>query len=165
MRLTINANSRVTTRAVRGPGILGAALLVAALIFLLSLRIGFARYAFTAFLWKHANGTVVSLRSTTNPTIQFAANDGPHAFSEDYFLLCGRRSLCFRRTFTPGEVVPVVYDPDAPNRAYVYDWALFATIVEWCIEAGILLVLLLGLAGFFRGGSSSTSIRIGPDPE
>jgi hypothetical protein len=171
MRMTISSRARVTTLSGgnRGTAVLGGVLLVGGLIFLLWLRFGFARYAFTAFLWKHTNGTVMNSRLTTDPTIQFTSVDGsPHAFSEDYFLLCGHRSLCYRRSFSPGEVVSIVYDPGAPERAYVYDFALFTTIAEWCFEAGLLLLFLFVLMLLLRGRSSSSmSIRIdtNPDPE
>jgi hypothetical protein len=139
---------------------------MAALIFLLALRLGFARYAFTAFLWERTDGAVISTRRTTDPNIQFAAGDGSlHTFSEDYFLLCGRRSLCYRRSFTPGEMVPVVYDPAEPSRAFVRDFALYSTIFEWFVELFFLLLLAALLLRLIRGGSSNVSIQIGSRPD
>jgi Protein of unknown function (DUF3592) len=168
MRMTITTTARVTstrTAGPRGKTILGIALLIAGLIFLLALRLGFARYAFTAFLWQRTDGTVISANRTTNPTIQFAAADGSlHRFSEDYFLLCGHRSLCFRRYFTMNEVVPVVYDPATPERAFVRDFALYSTIFEWLVEAFFLLLFTALLLNLLRGGSTNMSIQIGSDP-
>jgi hypothetical protein len=164
MRMAISTRARVTTRASArsGTAILGIALLIAGLVFLLWLRLGFARYAFTAFLWQRTDGTVISTRRTTDPSIRFAAGDGSlHTFSQDYFLLCGRRSLCYRRNFTPGEVVPVVYDPAEPNRAFVRDFALYSTIFEWFVELFFLLLLAALLLQLIRGGSGNLSIQIG----
>jgi hypothetical protein len=159
-RITITAR----TSGHRGEEILFCALLMAGLIFLMGLRIGFARYAFTAFLWQHAEGAVLNTRSTSDPTIGFAARDGSfHSFSEDYSRLCGRRSLCFPRTFTPAEAVPVVYDPAEPSRAYVRDFALYSTIFEWLVEAFFFLLIALVLSSQLMGdGSGDLSIPIGP---
>lgn len=166
MRITVNTRTRVTTRtpARRGTAILGIAALMVMLIFLLGLRLDFARYAFTSFLWKRAEGTVISTRRTIDPTIQFAAGDGSlHTFSEDYVLICGRRSLCFRRSFAPGEVVPMVYDPATPERAFVHDFALYSTIFEWFVEAFFLLLMALLLSSLLSSGSGNVSIQIGSD--
>lgn len=164
MGITVRASSHIRTTAVknqhRGKAIIGCVALMAMLILLMGLRIGFARYAFTFFVWQSAEGTVTNSRTTYDPTIQFAAVDGSlHAFSEDYLLLCGRRSLCFSRRFAPGEVVPVVYDPGAPERAYVHDFALRSTIFEWFAEAFFLLLITLLFRNLVRGGSGSTSIE------
>jgi hypothetical protein len=169
MRMTVRTSGRIasTTRtaAPRGRTILFFAFLMAGLIFLLCLRLGFARYAFTCFLWERAEGTVVTTFRTTDPTIQFVGQDGSlHSFSEDYFLLCGRRSLCFRRSFSPGEVVPVVYDPAAPNRAFVRDFALYSTIFEWFVEAFFLLVITTLMLNLVRGGSGNIAIQFGSRP-
>jgi len=169
MGVTIRTSSRIRTTAVttahRGKAIFGCAALMAMFILLLCLRLGFARYAFTWFVWQNALGTVMSARSTTHPTIQFAAVDGSlHAFDEDYFLLCGRRSLCYRRSFSPGEGVPIVYDPDAPSRAFVHDFALYSTIFEWFVEAFFLLLLALLFFNLVRGGSGSMSVQFTSNP-
>jgi Protein of unknown function (DUF3592) len=167
MRIGISSSGRITTRtgARRSTAMLGAAVLMAMLVFLLWLRIGFARYAFTAFQWERANGSVTSAVPTTDPTIQFVAPDGSrHAFNEDYFLLCSRRSLCFRRTFTPGEIVPVIYYPADPSRAYVRDFALYSTIFEWFVEAFFLVVIGLAMSQLISGGSGNLSIRFGSRP-
>jgi len=164
MGVTVRASSRIRTTTVgtahRGKAIFCCAALMALCILLLCVRLGFARYAFTFFLWQSAEGTVMNSRSTTDPSIQFAAVDGSlHAFSEDYFLLCGHRSLCYRRSFSPGEVVPIVYDPGTPERAYVHDWALYVTIFEWFVEAFFLLLFALLFWNLIRGGSVSRSIE------
>jgi hypothetical protein len=167
MRIGISTSGRITTRTGgrRSTAILGAAALMAMLVFLMGMRIGFARYAFTAFLWERADGAVISSSRTTNPTIQFVAIDGSlHAFNEDYFLLCGRRSLCFRRTFTPGEVVPLVYDPAEPSRAFVRDFALYSTIFEWFVEALFLLLITFVMSQLISGGSGNLSIQLGSRP-
>lgn len=167
MQIAVNSRTRVTTWTSphRGKAIFGCAALMAMLLLLMCLRLGFARYAFTWFLWQRADGTVMNSRSTTNPTLQFAAVDGSlHAFNEDYFLLCGRRSLCYRRSFAPGEVVPVVYDPASPGRAFVHDFALYSTIFEWFVEAFFLLLIALLFFNLARGGSGNLSIQIGSSP-
>jgi hypothetical protein len=169
MPITIRTSGRITattrTSGRRGKAILFSALLMAGLIFLLGLRLDFARYAFTAFLWERADGTVMNTRTTTIPTIEFAARDGSlRAFSEDYFLLCGRRSLCFRRSFTPGQVVPVVYDPGSPDRAFVRDFALYSTIFEWFVEAFFLLLITLLMVNLILGSSGNLSVQLGSDP-
>jgi hypothetical protein len=164
MRMTIRTRTRVATQtgAPRGRAILFFALLMAVLIFFLCLRLGFARYAFTAYLWQRADGVVMNTRTTSDPTIEFAARDGTlHTFSEDYILLCGHRSLCWWRNFAPREVVPVVYDPGAPHRAFVRDWALYSTIFEWFVEA-FLLVLIAWLVFYLvRGRSTTVSFQTG----
>jgi hypothetical protein len=168
MQITVNTRTRVTTTPSsgrRGTMILGSALLIAGLIFLLGLRLDFARYAFTAFQWQRANGTVVNPGRLWNPTIQFVAGDGSlQAFNENYGQLCGHRSLCRRRNFTFGEIVPVVYDPAAPSRAFVRDFALYSTIFEWFCEAFFLFLLLLLMVNLILGGSGNVSIQIGSPP-
>jgi hypothetical protein len=162
MRIAISTSSRLKTSASGSPRrtMLFLALLMAALIFLLALRLDFARYAFTAFLWKPADGVVLDPGRAWNPTIQFAAADGSrHTFVEDYGTLCGRRSLCYRRSFTRGEGVPVIYDPGSPNRAFVHDWALYSTIFEWVVEAFFLLLAALLMARLLSGGSGDLSIQ------
>ena len=168
MQVTINTRTRVTTQTTgpRGKAILFVALLMGVLIFFLCLRLSFARYAFTAFLWQRADGVVISTRKTSDPTIEFAARDETlHTFSEDYISLCGHRSLCFWRTFTPREVVPVVYDPAAPNRAFVRDFALYSTIFEWLVEASFLLLMTWLLLLLVRSGTGDVSIQVGSGPD
>jgi len=76
------------------------------------------------------------------------------------------RSPCFVRHFNPGQVVPVVYDPDTPTRAYVYDWALFTNTIEWFVMAGIFLLFVLLLVGVrLPTSATSFSARIGRSPE
>jgi hypothetical protein len=131
-------------------------------------QIGFAMYAASGFSWIHTNGTVISSHTTTVPTIQFATRDGsPIAFKEDYYLMC-HRDFCFVRSFDPGQVVPVVYDPGVPARAYVYDWALFSNTITWFVMAGIFLLLVLLVVGI-RLPVSATRFSVGlgrsPDAE
>ena len=150
VKVTLNVRSRTTrTLAFRGSPLL----LIAAIFFGVGIpfflwqQIGFAMYAATGFSWMHTNGTVTSSRTSDVPTIQFKTRDGsPVAFKEDYFLMC-HRSPCFVRHFDPGQLVPVVYDPDTPMRAYVYDWALFVNTIEWFVVAGIFLFFVLLLVG------------------
>lgn len=122
----------------------------------------FARYALTASSWATAEGTVVSRDATSIPTVQFAAGDGAvYSFSEDYLLMCGRRrGFCLVRTFKPGETVPVVYDPAAPKRAYIHDWALFANVGGWFVLA-IVCLFVPWIA--FSGKSPAISIQLGRD--
>jgi hypothetical protein len=129
----------------RGAVLLGGTLLVAAAILYLSVQVSFAKYAFTGLWWIHTEGTVTNSATTSVPTIRFTARDGSAVlFKEDYILLCGGgRSFCWIRDFTPGQVVPVVYDPAEPTRAYVHDWALFANVLGWFAVAGIGLILAL----------------------
>jgi Protein of unknown function (DUF3592) len=146
---------RVATGAPKGRGLvlLSGAALIAAAVGLLWVNIDFARYAVTEFLWRGAEGTVMSLHRTSSPMIRFAGRDGAsHSFTEDYILTCGRRSLCFPRHFDPGENVPVVYDAGAPARAFVDDWALSAGVIQWFAEAagGLVLALMFTLALFDR---------------
>jgi hypothetical protein len=145
----INATIRVQSRTPRrrGAALLGGGALIAGLVFLLCINIGFARYAVSGFLWIRADGTVLTSCRTSDPTIQFLARNGAaHQFKEDYVILCGgRRSLCFIRDFNPHQVVPVVYDPGNPDRAFVSDWALTAGVITWVGEAvaGLLLALMM----------------------
>ncbi len=123
-------------------------------------QIGFAMYAASGFWWIHTNGTVTSSRTTHVPTIQFSTRDGsPIAFKEDYYLMC-HRDPCFVRDLDPGQVVPVVYDPDTPTRAYVYDWALFSNTITWFVMAGIFLLSVLLFVGV-RVSSSATNFSVG----
>jgi hypothetical protein len=117
----------------------------------------FARYAVTGFFWEQTTGTVTSPEATFVPTIRFKSIDGlSHSFCEDYTILCGIHDACWPRRLHHGEVVPVVYDPARPQRAFVHDWALFLNILEWLFMAG--LTLLCGLIVAMR--SSGLILRI-----
>jgi len=172
MKVNVSVRSR-TTRTIalrRGP-----LLIIAAIFFGVGIplflwhNIGFAMYAVSGFSWAHTNGTVTSSRTTDVPTIQFTARDGsPIAFTEDYILMCGSRSFCFRRYFDPGQVVPVVYDPSTPAKAYVYDWALFSNTITWFVMAGLFLLFVLFFLGIrLPKRPINLSLRIGrsPDPQ
>ena len=131
--------------------------------FVLWNRIGVAIYAVSGFSWVHASGTVTSSRTTDVPTIQFKTPDGsPIAFKEDYYLMC-HRGFCLQRYLDPGQVVPVVYDPDTPTRAYVYDWALFSNVIMWFVMAGIFLLFVLLVVGVRL--PTNFSIRLGRSPD
>jgi hypothetical protein len=146
----------------RGTRLLAGAVLLAAALFLLVTNIDFARFAVTGFFWVRANGTVLSAQRTSIPSIQFATPDGAaHLFTENYLRLCGRRSFCYRRDFTPGESVPVVYDPAAPARAFVWDWALFANVLSWFFEAALALILALMCLVLLRARPLAVSIEFG----
>ena len=161
----IGIKSRILEKSSKRPGraLFAGALLMAGVILLLCTNISFARYAFTGFFWIRTDGTVTNPATTSKPTIQFATRNGaPHLFQEDYILLCGgRSSFCFVRNFSQGQIVPVVYDPAAPQRAFVYDWALFAGVITWFLEAGMGLVLALMLALLVAKKPLNISIRIG----
>ena len=146
----------------RGPTLLGGAVLLAGTLVLLWINLGFARYALTGFFWAETGGTVLNACSSSSPTIQFTTPDGAaHTFSEDYILLCGRRSLCFVRDFSPGQAVPVVYDPSAPQYAYIHDWALTSNVILWFFEAALALLFAALLAFALRRRPLNLSIRIG----
>lgn len=147
----------------RSTAVAGCALLIAALIFLLWLRFDFARYAVTGFLWHQTEGTVINPRITSEPTIQFASRDGAtHTFTEDYYLLCGRRSsICFIRDFSPGQIVPIVYNPSDPQTAFVDDWALSANVITWFTEAGALIVLAMITTVLLRNTPLQISFQLG----
>jgi len=167
MKVNVSTRSR-TTRVIaarQGPLFFIAAIFLGVGIpFFLWSQIGFALYAVSGFSWIHTDGTVTSSRTTAKPTIQFTTRDGsPIAFTEDYTLICGRRSFCFRRSFDPGQVVPVVYSPGTPARAYVYDWALFSNVIMWFAMASVFLFFLLLFLGAHL--PVSFSVRAGPDPD
>jgi Protein of unknown function (DUF3592) len=125
-------------------------------------QFGFAQYAFTGLSWIHTQGTVTDSYTTYKPTIQFAARDGsPILFTEDYLQICGRRSFCFVRHFAPGQVVPIVYDPAKPERAYVYDWPLFAATIQWFMMAGFMLLIALAAYSWLVGTLANS--RYSPD--
>ena len=146
----------------------GPLLLIAAIFFGLGIplflwhQVGFAIYAASGFSWVRTNGTVTGSHTTDVPTIQFTMRDGsPMAFKEDYFMMC-HRSFCFVRYFDPGQIVPVVYDPDAPTRAYIYDWALFSNTIEWFVMGGIFLLFVLLFLGVRV--PLNLSVRLGRGP-
>jgi hypothetical protein len=132
---------------------------MALLLWALWFDFDFARYAVTGFFWEQTTGTVTSPGTTFEPTIRFESIDGlSHSFSEDYIIVCGRRVPCWPRRLQHGEVVPVVYDPARPQRAFVHDWALFANILTWLFMAGLTLVCGLILA--MRSSGKSLIFRI-----
>ena len=136
-----------------------------AMLVILWTKIGVAIYAVSGFSWVHTNGTVTSSRTTKVPAIQFTTRDGsPVAFQEDYYLMC-HRSFCLERHFDPGEVVPVVYDPDTPTRAYVYDSALFINAIEWFVVAALFVIFILLLVGVRLPTRFSIGIGRSPDTQ
>lgn len=149
----LRISTSVTTHRISGSktgvgALLGCAVLLVGMVFLLYAHIGFASYAFTGVFWASTGGTVTTPDTTSAPTVQFATPDGAvHRFSEDYVLLCGGRgSFCMTRDFSHGETVPVVYDPAVPDRAFIHDWALLSNAVTWFLELGCELLLALMLA-------------------
>lgn len=128
----------------------------------------FIDYALTGLSWSKADGVIINTKTTDKPSVQFSTADvGIRIFKEDYNLLCGtRHSICFDRNFAPGEVVPVVYDPNSSTRAFIHDWALTANVISVFIEAGIwfFLVVLLIFPGIVSK-SSRMSIQVGGNPE
>jgi hypothetical protein len=123
----------------------------------------FAGYALTGFSWVRTKGTVVEVDAivASAPTIQFSTSDGAtHSFQEDYSSICGGyRSFCTVRNFAPGEVVPVVYNPRAPQTAFVHDWALFVTVAKMFFWAGMGLLLVLIMAADLMKRPIRGSIR------
>ena len=170
MRISLSASVRPIsqTRVSNNTAVLAGVVLLLADAVLLCVGFGFAQYALGGLLfWPQANGMVVNARNSSRPTVQYVDADGtPRQFHEDYILLCGsRRSFCWVRRFTVGESVPVVYDPRAPDRAYIHDWALTANALTWFFEA-FLGVLLLGMVTVRATGKArSFSIRIGQSAE
>jgi Protein of unknown function (DUF3592) len=169
VKVNVSVRSRTTrTLAIRQSPLI----FIAAIFFGLGVplflwyQVGFAVYAATAFSWVHTNGTVTSSHTTDVPMIQFTLRDGSlMTFKEDYFMMC-HRSFCLVRHFDPGQTVPVVYDPDTPMRAYVYDWALFANTIEWFVMAGIFLLFVLLIVGVrLRTSRTRFSVRIGQGPD
>jgi hypothetical protein len=160
-------NARTTVRSVeparsnrRGWALLGGICLLAACVFLLWLNFSFARYAVTGFRWVETDGTVVTRHRTSAPTIHFSARDGAsYNFSEDYYLIC-RRSLCFVRNFQPGQVVPVIYDPSVPERAFVHDWALSVGVFNWFAAAVIGAFFALGIFLLLTKKPINFSVRV-----
>jgi len=166
--LKVEARDGVSQRTPnrRGVALLCGTVLVACAILYLAIEIGFARYALTGFLWAETEGTVLDASRTSTPSIQFSTSDGvPHVFREDYILLCGgRSSFCLIRNFNPGQVVPVVYDPGAPQNAFVHDWALFANVISWILVAGAGLMIILLTGVVFMKKPATISIRLGSRP-
>ncbi len=125
----------------------------------------FAGYALTGFSWVQTKGTVVQLDAivASAPTIQFSTPDGAtHSFREDYSSICGGyHSFCSIRDFVPSEVVPVVYNPRAPQTAFVDDWALYVTVAKMYLYAGMGLLLVLLMAANLMRGPIRGSIRPG----
>lgn len=162
--MTSTVTVRSTRRTVaRGKGLLGGAVLLAACVLLLWINRGFGIYAITGFLWPHTDGVVISARRTSSPTIQFQTRDGAtRQFTEDYIRLCGGgHDLCWIREFNPGQVVPLVYDPAFPVRAYVRDFALYSNVLSFFLELGAaaFFAFIICLALFNR--PINYSIRIG----
>ncbi|HTX75479.1 MAG TPA: DUF3592 domain-containing protein [Terracidiphilus sp.] len=151
-RTSFKVETRQTPLAPRSPGVrlMAGIVLLAMAATLLWLDRGFADYTVTGLFWDQAQGTVVDARNNAVPTIEFSTPDGAtHGFKEDYILLCGgSRRFCVIRDFTLGEQVPVVYKPRDPSRAYVHDWALYASVLGFFVDlvATLLLLLLLFLA-------------------
>jgi hypothetical protein len=168
IRITARPSSEISNRSIeisnrRSGAILDCALLLAGAIFLVWVNIGFGLYALTGLLWVRTQETVMDSHKTSTPTIQFATRDGAvHLFNENYIILCeGRLSFCFIRDFAPGQVVPVVYDPAAPERAFVHDWALYSGVITWFLEAGAGLALAPIFAAQLRRRPLSFSVRMG----
>ena len=170
IRFSAGASVRLKSQAQNRSGRALLALLVglAATTFLLWLNRQFIDYAVTGIFWSRTDGIVTDPKTTDTPHIQFSSADANiHLFKEDYILLCGSRySFCFIRDFSPGEVVPVVYDPKSPMLAFVCDWALTANVISVFIEAGIwlLLVMILIFPGIV-GRSVSVSTQLGSTAE
>ena len=143
--------------------IFGCAALLVGMLCMLWFNVGFWRYALTGYFWAETAGTVVSPGRTSTPIIQYKTKNGAiRSFSEDYVLLCGgRSSFCFIRDFDHGDTVPVVYDPSAPARVFVDDWALRANVISWFVEAGVALFLSLVLFLVVTRKSINVSYKIG----
>lgn len=161
IRITVNRQTLDQGPTDRSPFVrrLGTALFMALLLGYLWFNFDFARYAVTGVFWKQTAGTVTSPGTTFEPTIRFEGIDGlSHFFSEDYILVCSRRVPCWPRGLHQGEVVPVVYDPARPQRAFVHDWALFANILVWLFVLGMTLLCALIVA--MRESGKAMSLRI-----
>lgn len=166
--LPFSSKFSVRTRSVtprRKGALWGGVLLLAGAVAWLYFHAGFAWYALTGSLWKHAEGTVVSAGRTPIPTVQFTARDGlVYQFSEDYIQLCGgRRDFCLIRTFVPGQAVPVVYDPLAPRRAFIHDWALFENVGSWFLMALVSLLLAWMIWIAFSGKPANITVSLGSE--
>jgi hypothetical protein len=171
MRISMNASLRPAAQSVvvsRKTGLLAGVLLLAMDLVLLYVGFGFAEYGLSGFLWwSSANGTVISASNSSVPTVEFVDAYGtPWQFHEDYIVLCqSRRSFCWVRNFSPGQTVPIVYDPHDPNRAYIHDWALTANALTWVFEACLAVLLLWMLTFRFTGKPRSFSLEIGQSAE
>jgi hypothetical protein len=160
--LKINARDREAPASRSPIAVWGSFLLLAGSVLLVSININFGRYGLTWFLWNRADGTVTSPARTSKPTIRFATRDGvSQSFTENYVLLCGAsRDFCAIRDFDPGQAVPVVYDPGAPERAFVYDWALFSGVISWFLELGCAFLFALIFAVMIARKPLSISFNI-----
>lgn len=137
-------------------------LLIAGMLWFLGSHFNYARYALTGILWERTTGTVTIARDDSHPTIRFESEDGvSHSFSENYQWLCGGwHTLCSVRSFSQGEVVPVVYDSARPERAFIRDWALFVQILYWLFALGITFLLTIALI-FVLTKTRAMSLSIG----
>jgi hypothetical protein len=100
IRITVNRPAFDQEPANRSPLVrrLCAALLFAMALWCFWFNFDFVRYAVTGLFWNQTTGTVTSPGTTSSPTIRFESIDGlSHSFSEDYMLLCGRRTPCWPR--------------------------------------------------------------------
>lgn len=144
-------------------GVGGAVLLVLAFFVLMrySMFGDVARYSLTGMFWDGTHGVVMSPRPTSAPAIQFNTPDGEsNSFTEDYIILCGRSLFCSWRTLTPGQLVPVVYDPARPERAFVHDWDLFYNVLQMWALFG-LLILLASVLLLLLSRGRSISFQLG----
>jgi hypothetical protein len=167
VRIRANFTVRPQARKRKPLALLAGMLLLLCGAYLVWQGRSFGRYAFTGFLWAPSAGVVISPARTSRPVIQFAGPDGAvHQFKEDYWRVCGQRlSFCFVRDFNPGQIVPVIYEPAAPDRAFVHDWALTAGVLSWFLEAGVLLLLALMMCAALIKQPLGLSVRIGEPPE
>jgi hypothetical protein len=166
VRIEVKGNAKFETADApppsrQGKALLAIAALLAAALFLVWMNRGFADYALRGWRWSETEGTVTDASTTSAPTIAFSTPDGAkHAFREDYIILCGsRRSFCFMRNFDPGQQVPVVYDPHAPQAAFVHDWALKSGVITWFLEAGAAILLALMMLALVKGNIRA-SVRL-----
>lgn len=148
MPIRINTRLRVETAQTarpRGKALLAATALLAMALILLWLDRGFGVYAATGLFWNEAPGAVVDASRSSVPVIEFATPDGAtHRFREDYIQTCrNSRKFCFVRSFQLGEQVPVVYSPRNPERAYVHDWALYASVLGFFLELVLAFFMVL----------------------
>ena len=166
-QVATQAEAELQTSGQRIWALLGGTLLLCGVLYLLYANFVFARYALTGFLWVRTDGTVLSPRRSSTPVIEFATSDGAsHLFTEDYVILCGgRRTFCLIRDFNPGQMVPVVYDPAAPQRAFVHDWALISGVITWILEVGGALLLALMLAVTLVKKPLRISVQVGDAPD
>jgi hypothetical protein len=152
VQIRYNLSIRSHRPASRRATLFGGAIGLVGVLVLLWINIGFARYAITGFFWTRTTGTVLAGPNSFAPAIQFATIDGAvHTFSEDYMSLCGNfHAFCVLRSFTPGQVVPIVYDPAEPSRAFIHDWALISSVITWFLELAVCLLAAIGIAVTLR---------------